>query len=76
MAVDVNFNLDGFEFKIPIYLIQGVNDILTAAEINKPYFDKISAPDKAYYLLPDTGHGYNESVVATQYQILKEKLVF
>jgi hypothetical protein len=57
-------------------LIQGENDILTAAKINKPYFDKISAPDKAYYLLPDAGHGYNESVVDAQYQILKEKLAF
>ncbi len=74
MAVDVDLNKDGIAFKIPVYLIQGEQDILTASEINKPYFDKISAPDKAYYLLPNAGHGYNKSVVDTQYEILKEKL--
>ena len=76
MAEDVNFNRDGIEFKIPVYLIEGEKDILTASEINEPYFDKISAPDKAYYLIPDAGHGYNQSVVDTQYQILREKLKF
>lgn len=76
MAKDMNFNMDALEFKIPVYLIQGEKDILTASEISKSYFDKISAPDKGYYLIPNAGHGQNQSVVDMQYQILKEKLQF
>lgn len=76
MAKDVNFNKDALEFEIPVYLIQGEKDILTAPEISKSYFDKISAPDKEYYLIPNAGHGQNQSVVDMQYQILKEKLHF
>jgi pimeloyl-ACP methyl ester carboxylesterase len=74
MAKDVHLNKDAIEFKIPVYLIQGEKDISTASAISKPYFEKISAPDKAYYLMPDAGHGQNQSVVNRQYQILKEKL--
>jgi len=76
MVKDVNFNMDGFEFKIPVFLIQGEKDISTAPEISKAYFDKISAPDKAYYLIQDTGHGQNKSVVNKQYKILKERLKY
>lgn len=74
MAKGVDFSRDAIKFEIPVYLIQGEQDILTASNLNKPYFDKISAPDKAYYLLPNTAHGHNQSVVDTQYQILRKKL--
>jgi pimeloyl-ACP methyl ester carboxylesterase len=74
MAKDINFNQDAVEFKIPVYLIQGEKDLLTGSKISKAYFDKISAPDKEYYLIPNTGHGQNQSIVDIQYQILKEKL--
>ncbi|CAD5276634.1 MULTISPECIES: alpha/beta hydrolase [unclassified Imperialibacter] len=76
MARDVNFNRDAIEFEIPVYLVQGEKDISTASEISSAYFDKISAPDKAYYLIPGAGHGQNQSVVDMQFQILKEKLRF
>ena len=34
-------------------------------------FEKIKAPKKEYYLLPNAAHGFNESVVETQYKIFK-----
>ncbi|WP_425236580.1 alpha/beta fold hydrolase [Ulvibacterium sp.] len=71
MVSDIDFNKSGTEFKIPVYLIQGENDILTAMEVNKPYFDKIVAPDKAYFVIPDAGHGHNQAVVEKQYQVVK-----
>lgn len=71
MVSDIDFDRNGTEFKIPVYLIQGENDILTAKEVNKPYFDKIVAPDKAYFVIPDAGHGHNQAVVEKQYQVVK-----
>ncbi|MBC7826177.1 MAG: alpha/beta hydrolase [Chitinophagaceae bacterium] len=65
---------DGFDFKIPVYLIQGEEDILTPKEITKKYFDKIRAPKKQLILLPKTAHGFNPSVVETQLKIIKEYL--
>ena len=37
----------------------------------KEYFDKLKAPKKKYYLLPKTAHGFNESVLKTQYKTSK-----
>lgn len=68
----INTNLD---FQIPIYIIQGNEDILTPKEESKKYFDKIKAPKKKYYLLPKTAHGFNLSVLDTQYKIFKSILV-
>ncbi|WP_299530786.1 alpha/beta fold hydrolase [Ulvibacterium sp.] len=71
MVSDIDFKISGTEFKIPVYLIQGENDILTAKEVNKPYFDKIVAPDKTYFLVTNAAHGHNQSVVERQYEVVK-----
>lgn len=71
MRTSINFMSDHFVFKIPVYLIQGNEDLLTPKEITTDYFDKIQAPEKKYYLLPKTAHGFNMSLMETQYRIFK-----
>lgn len=72
MSATVDFMKDGLEFKIPVFIIQGKEDILTSKEITKEYFDKINAPKKEFFLLPEAAHGYNQSVIDIQYKIVKE----
>lgn len=76
MVADIDFTKTGLQFEIPVYLIQGREDILTSMEVNKPYSDLIQAPKKQYFLLPGAGHGYNEAVVEKQYEILKNYVSF
>lgn len=71
MVAGIDFNQGGLEFEVPVYLIQGEEDILTSGDITKPYFDKIKAPEKMFFLLPGAAHGHNQSVVDQQYLILK-----
>ena len=71
MSAKIDFLKDNLDFKIPVYLIQGNEDILTPKEKTKRYFDKINAPKKKYFLLPKTAHGFNLSVLETQYKIFK-----
>ena len=71
MAATVNFIQHGLYFKIPVYLIQGEKDILTPKDITKPYFDKIKAPAKKFFLLPGAAHGHNQAVIDMQYKIVK-----
>lgn len=68
---NINLLKDNLNFKIPVYFIQGNEDIMTPKEDSKAYFDKIKAPKKEYYLLPNAAHGFNQSVVETQYKIFK-----
>lgn len=71
MRAKINFINDNVEFKIPIYIIQGEADLLTPKESTKDYFNKIKAPKKEYYLLPESAHGFNVPVVETQYKIFQ-----
>lgn len=71
MIPTINLLRDNLNFKIPVYLIQGGEDIMTPKESSRKYFDKIKAPIKEYYLLPESAHGFNESVVETQYKVFK-----
>ncbi|MDB5248913.1 MAG: alpha/beta hydrolase [Segetibacter sp.] len=71
MRNTINFLRDNLVFKIPIYLVQGNEDLLTPRDVTKHYFDKIEAPEKKYFLLPNTAHGFNVSVLETQYKIFK-----
>lgn len=71
MSATINLMKDNLDFKIPVYLIQGSEDILTPKEKSKKYFDTLKAPKKKYYLLPKTAHGFNLSVLETQYKIFK-----
>lgn len=71
MRSTIDFMKDNLDFQIPIYLIQGNEDLLTPKDVTKDYFNKIKAPEKKYYLLPKTAHGFNLSVLETQYKIFR-----
>jgi pimeloyl-ACP methyl ester carboxylesterase len=71
MSSGINLLQDNLDFKIPVYLIQGNEDLLTPKEKTNEYYNKIKAPKKKYYLLPKTAHGFNQSVLNTQYKIFK-----
>jgi len=72
MVSEIDFNKNALNFKLPIYYIQGEEDILTSKELNKPYFDQIQAPIKEYFLIPDAGHGQNQSVVDKQFEVVNK----
>ncbi len=71
MSASINLMKDNVNFQIPVYLIQGNEDILTPKERTKEYFKAIKSPKKKYYLLPKTAHGFNLSVLETQYKIVE-----
>jgi pimeloyl-ACP methyl ester carboxylesterase len=71
MRSGINFLRDHTTFKIPIHFIQGEEDLLTPKELSQAYFEKLTAPDKSYILLPNTAHGFNEAVLGAQYKLFK-----
>ncbi|HYC29052.1 MAG TPA: alpha/beta hydrolase, partial [Chitinophagaceae bacterium] len=71
MAAGIDLLENQWNFKIPVYLIQGEEDILTPKENTREYFDKITAPKKEFILLTKTAHGFNQAVIEMQYKIMK-----
>jgi pimeloyl-ACP methyl ester carboxylesterase len=72
MAASVNYLKDALTFKMPVYFIQGEADIITPKESTQEYFNKLTAPNKLYYLLSNTAHGFNEQVLETLSKVLKD----
>jgi pimeloyl-ACP methyl ester carboxylesterase len=64
----------GTDFKMPVFMVVGEQDLTTTPEVAKRYFDAISAPKKAYFLLPATGHDPNPALIEAQYNILKTRI--
>lgn len=64
----------GLRFEIPVYLVQGKEDLLTPLTVTQPYFDNLQAPDKAMVVVPQAGHGPNEAILAAEYRLLMERV--
>jgi pimeloyl-ACP methyl ester carboxylesterase len=62
----------GPKFEVPIYMVQGEQDLLTMPEPSRRYFDFIQAPYKEFVPVPRAGHDPNPPMIDTQLQLLKK----
>ena len=46
----------GSAYRMPVCYIMGDRDRTTPHEIAREYFDKLAAPDKSWFFIPDAGH--------------------
>jgi pimeloyl-ACP methyl ester carboxylesterase len=71
IGAEVDFRKDGLVYEIPVYFIQGEEDLLTPSELTKAYFDQVRAPKKKFILVPGAAHGHNQAVIDAQYKVVK-----
>ncbi|MET0308409.1 MAG: alpha/beta hydrolase [Sphingomonas sp.] len=64
----------GTHFAVPVYLLQGEEDLVTPREISEAYFNSISAPAKEFLLLPRTGHDPNPTMIDAQFRVLTDRV--
>ena len=65
----------GSTFEVPVFLLQGSEDLVSVPEVAKRYYDSLSAPEKAFILLPQTGHDPNERMIEAGYAVLRTRVV-
>jgi pimeloyl-ACP methyl ester carboxylesterase len=46
----------GTKFAIPMYFIQGSDDLVTTTSVVREYFDTLQAPAKSLVVIPNAGH--------------------
>ena len=63
----------GVDFAMPVFMLQGEEDLVTLPAVAKAYFDSIRAPQKAWFPLARTGHDPNPAMIAAQYQVLRTR---
>ena len=64
----------GTSFAIPVFIIQGQQDLTAAPELAKAYFDSIKAPCKQFYLVPGTGYEDSATSLALTLKVLIEQV--
>ena len=64
----------GTDFSLPVYLVQGMQDLVTTPEVTQRYFDAIKAPVKKLVLVPRAGHDPNLPMVEAQGTLLREEI--
>lgn len=64
----------GMDFQLPVYLVQGEQDLLTSASVTRRYFERIQAPRKALVLVPRAGHDPNQALMDAQFKVLEERV--
>jgi pimeloyl-ACP methyl ester carboxylesterase len=74
MFAQVDLRQLGTAFSLPVFLIQGEADLLTMPAITRRYFDAMTAPEKAFVVVPHAGHDPNEAMIDAQYKILMERV--
>jgi pimeloyl-ACP methyl ester carboxylesterase len=64
----------GTDFAIPIFILQGQEDLTALPELAKAYFDSIKAPRKQFYLVPGTGHEPSATELDMTLKVLVEQV--
>jgi pimeloyl-ACP methyl ester carboxylesterase len=64
----------GTHFAIPIFIIQGDEDLTAVPELAKSYFDSIKAPRKQFFSVPGVGHEPSVASIALARKILIEQV--
>lgn len=62
----------GTRFSLPVYFVMGQEDMLSAPDVARRYFDRVEAPYKRFVVVPRAGHDPNEPMLAAQLQVLRE----
>ncbi|MGV7211268.1 alpha/beta fold hydrolase [Oxalobacteraceae bacterium A2-2] len=75
MFSQVDLPAMGVGFPMPVFLVQGEEDLLTTPEVTRRYYDSLRAPFKALVMVPGAGHDPNQAMVDAQYRVLKERIL-
>lgn len=65
----------GVDFKIPMFFVEGEQDLLATPDVAQQYYDSIRAPAKDMVLLPRAGHDPNQDVIDAEYKMLVERIL-
>lgn len=72
MAQTIQLDKTDINFKIPVHLIQGKEDLLTSPEVTGKYFVTLKAPAKSYLLVEKSGHDLSTHMFNAQLKALRE----
>jgi pimeloyl-ACP methyl ester carboxylesterase len=64
----------GLDFALPIFIVQGEQDLTARPQLAKAYFDSIKAPRKQFVVAPGTGHEPSIVSLNLMHKLLAEQV--
>ncbi len=61
--------------RLPVFLIQGEEDLLTPPAVTRAWFDSLQAPRKKLVTVPRAGHDPNGPLLDAQYRLLRDEVI-
>lgn len=74
MASQVDLPALGTRFELPLYVLQGEEDLLTRTAVTREWFDALQAPRKKLVLVEGAGHDPNFAMLDAQFRLLKDEV--
>ncbi|HEY0953814.1 MAG TPA: alpha/beta hydrolase [Roseateles sp.] len=74
MGARIDLPALGTRFEMPVFLLQGDEDLVTVPEVARTYFDRLVAPRKEFLRMARTGHDPNPTMLALQREVLRTKV--
>jgi pimeloyl-ACP methyl ester carboxylesterase len=71
MGPKIDLRRLGVRFAMPVYMLQGDEDLVTPSAVSRRYFDELVAPRKEFLPLARTGHDPNRTMMDAQYGVLQ-----
>lgn len=69
----INLHALGTDFAVPVYIIQGDEDLSAPPDLAKAYFESIRAPRKRFATVPGTGHESSVPQLDLVLEVLREE---
>lgn len=63
------------QLQLPVFLVQGEEDLLTPPAVTRAYFERLSAPRKQLVTVPRAGHDPNGPLLQAQLQLLRQAVL-
>jgi pimeloyl-ACP methyl ester carboxylesterase len=74
MAARLDLRRLGKRFAMPVFLLQGEQDLVTTPEVSRAYFDSLAAPRKEFLSMPRTGHDPSRTMMDAQLDVLRSRV--
>jgi pimeloyl-ACP methyl ester carboxylesterase len=65
----------GTDFAIPMFFVEGAQDLLATPDVAQRYYDSLKAPQKHLVMLERAGHDPNQDVIDAEYRMLKDRIL-
>lgn len=75
MASHIDLPALGTDFAIPMFFVEGAQDLLALPGVAQRYYNSLHAPQKHMVILEHAGHDPNQDVVDAEYKILRERIL-